>query len=66
MISFFLKLFFKIILTIISNVSIWSIEATLTNTTTPGQSRPESIDNEEVTPHSPKLQNLNLTTECSL
>ena len=39
---------------------------TLTDTTTPGQSEPESNFNEEIIPYLSEIQNRSLTTECSL
>ena len=49
-----------------SNISIWPVDGTLTDTTTLSLSGSGSNDNEELTIVSPKCQNWSLTTGCSL
>ena len=46
--------------------SIWFIDGTLKGIIILGQSKPESNGYEVGTPHSPKLQDCNLTIRCSL
>ena len=53
------------ILNIISHRSNCHTDETLTSTTTVNQSEHESKGNKVVTPHSPEIQNWNLTTRCS-
>ena len=48
------------------NSSIWLIDETQTDTTIPGQSRPESNGNGKVTPYSPDLQKGSFIIRCSL
>ena len=55
-------IWFTTTLNIILNGSIWPIERTLLDTTTPGQSGSENNGCKEITPPTPELQNLNLTT----
>ena len=49
-----------------SNKSIWSIDGTLTGTTSLGQNKPGSNSNEEISSHFPDLQTGFLTIRYSL
>ena len=51
--------------TILNTISNWSMDRTISSTTTPAQGGLGSNDNEEVTPDSPDLHTWNFTTSNS-